>query len=228
MRATVRPLLAEFLGTFAFVFIGAGSIIIDARTGGGMGLIGVALAHGIGIGVWVTAVMRISGAHLNPAVTLALWMSKHIEARMALQYVAAQLVAAVLAALTLKLLFPAAPALAVDLGVPRIAAGVDLTRAIFIEALLTFTLVSAVYGTAVSREAPAVGGFGIGLAVFVGALVGGSLTGAAMNPARAFGPAVAAAAWHGHVAYWIGPALGAALAAFLWSKVLLPIETVRS
>jgi len=227
MRAIVRPLVAEFLGTFALVFVGAGSVIMDARTGGGLGLIGVALAHGIVLALWVSAAMRISGGHLNPAVTLALWMSRHISGAGAARYVGSQLAAGVAAALVLQALFPPAAATAADLGVPRIAAGLDLTRAILIEAILTFFLVSAVYGTVVSTEAPAIGGLGVGLAQLFAVLAGGALTGAAVNPARAFGPALVSDAWHGQMAYWIGPALGAAFAAFLWAKVLLPLPGKR-
>lgn len=223
MRSTVRPLLAEFLGTAALVFVGAGSIIVDARTNGAVGLIGIALAHALVLSIWVSLVMRISGAHFNPAVTFALWMSRHIDAKQAGQYVVTQLVAAAVAALALKTLFPAGAGAAVDLGVPRLAVGVDLTRGILIEALFTFSLVSAVYGTAIAGDAPKVGGFGIGLVLLFAVVVGGPLTGAALNPARAFGPALLANAWHGHVAYWIGPALGAALASVLWSKILLPL-----
>ncbi|MEX0691182.1 MAG: aquaporin [Gemmatimonadales bacterium] len=227
MRAIVRPLVAEFFGTFALIFVGAGSIIMEFRTNGGVGLVGIALAHGVVLSVWVTAGMRISGAHYNPAITFALWMSRHIDGKGALRYVGAQLAGAVTAALVLSLLFPSAATIAADLGVPRLASGVDLTRGILIEALLTFFLVSAMYGTVVSSEAPSVGGFGVGLALFFSILAAGPLTGGALNPARAFGPALVAGAWHGHIAYWIGPALGAAVASLIWSKVLLPLPSAR-
>ena len=107
-------------------------------------------------------------------------------------------------------------------GTPHLAADVTFMQGIWIEAILTFFLVSAVFGTAVSPEAPRIGGWGIGLAVFVDALVGGGLTGAAMNPARAFGPAVISVTWSGQAVYWIGPLLGAAVAAALWKAILLP------
>jgi glycerol uptake facilitator-like aquaporin len=100
-----------------------------------------------------------------------------------------------------------------------------LTSAIWIEAILTFFLVSAVYGTAVSPQAPKVGGFGIGLIIMVDILIGGPLTGAAMNPARAFGPALIGNDWHGHAAYWVGPLLGGLAAAVLWGRVLLPRQS---
>ena len=222
MRRTLRPLVAEFLGTFAFVFIGAGAVVVDAARGGVLGLVGIALAHGVGIGVLITATMKISGAHLNPAVTFALWLTGHIAPKQAGLYVITQLVAAAAGALAVKTLLPAMAGQALSYGVPRLASDLSLTGAIWIEALLTFILVSAVFGTAVSPDAPKVGGFGIGLAIFADTLVGGPLTGAAMNPARAFGPALVANDWHGHAAYWIGPLVGALAAAVLWGQVLLP------
>jgi aquaporin Z len=222
MRSTVRPLLAEFLGTFGLVFIGAGAVVMDA--GGQLGLVGVALAHAIVLGVMVTATMRISGGHINPAVTFGLWMASKIDLKNAALYVVSQLAAAVFAALCVKWLYPTMAGEAMSYGVPRIAQNVTFTKAVFIEAILTLFLVSAVFGTAVSRHAPRVGGFGIGLVLLFDILAGGPLTGGAMNPARAFGPALVANDWHGHLAYWIGPALGAAVAAVLWGKVLLPRE----
>jgi aquaporin Z len=104
MRAIVRPLVAEFLGTFALIFVGAGSVIMEVRTNGGVGLVGVALAHGLVLGVWITAGMRISGAYYNPAITFALWVSRHIDGKVALRYVGAQLAGAVTAALVLNVL----------------------------------------------------------------------------------------------------------------------------
>src|SRR5690606_2897772 len=101
---------------------------------------------------------------------------------------------------------------------------ITLGKAIAIEAVLTFILVSAVYGTAVAKNAPAVGGFGIGLTLLFGILIGGPLTGAALNPARAFGPALVAGAWTGQVAYWAGPLLGGIIAGLLWDRVLLKGE----
>ena len=222
MGAKLRPLTAEFIGTFGLVFIGAGSIVVNEASGA-LGLLGVALAHAIVLSVMVTALMRISGAHFNPAVTFGLWLANKIEAKDAGLYVLTQLVAAVVAALLVKTLFPSAAGEITGYGVPRIASNVDLIQAILLEAILTFFLVSAVFGTAVSPEAPSgIGGFGIGLVLLFDILVGGPLTGAAMNPARAFGPAAIANDWVGQGAFWIGPLLGGAVAALVWGKVLLP------
>ena len=222
MGAKLRPLTAEFIGTFGLVFIGAGSIVVNEASGA-LGLLGVALAHAMVLSVMVTALMRISGAHFNPAVTFGLWLANKIEAKDAGLYVLTQLVAAVVAALLVKTLLPSVAGEITGYGVPRIASNVSLIQAIVLEAILTFFLVSAVFGTAVSPEAPSgIGGFGIGLVLLFDILVGGPLTGAAMNPARAFGPAAIANDWIGQGAFWIGPLLGGAVAALVWGKVLLP------
>jgi aquaporin Z len=223
MRATLRPVAAEFVGTFVFVFVGCGVVVVDSLRGGLFGVGGIALAHGLGLAVAVTLAMPISGGHLNPAVTFALWTAGRMDLRRAAFYVAAQLLAAVAAVLVIRAVFPGGGA-ASSLGVPRIAPDLSVTAAVFVEAVLTFFLVSAVFGTAVSPHAPHVGGFAIGLTLVPAIFVAGPLTGAALNPARALGPALVAADWHGHVAYWIGPLLGAAVAAFVWAKLLLPLS----
>ncbi|HEX9729204.1 MAG TPA: aquaporin [Gemmatimonadales bacterium] len=223
MRSTVRPMAAEFLGTFALVFIGGGAVVVNAAHQG-LGLTGIALAHAVVLAVMVTVTMRISGGHLNPAVTFGVWMAGKISLRRSLFHIASQIAAGIVAALAVRWLLPAAPGAAMGYGVPRVAAGVSLTEAILLEGVLTLFLVSAVFGTAVSRDAPQVGGFAIGLVLLFDIMIGGNLTGAAMNPARAFGPALVANEWTGHLIYWIGPLFGAAVAGFLWSKLLLPIE----
>ena len=219
----VRPVTAELVGTALFVFVGAASVVTTAATPASAGLV-VALTHGIALAVAVTATMRISGGHLNPAVTLGLFAIRKVDGRTAAAYIAAQLVGAVLAAALIKGLFPAGAARAANLGTPFLAVQVTLVQGILIEALFTFFLMTAVLGTAVSPEAPKVGGFGIGLALTASALAAGSLTGAALNPARAFGPALVALEFHAQVVYWIGPIIGAVLAALLWKVVLLPKE----
>lgn len=218
----LRPLIAEFVGTALFVFLGAGSIAANAASNNGLGAVGVAAAHGVGMAVIATMTMTISGAHLNPAVSFGLWVAQKIDGQKLGTYVLAQLAGAVLGALLVKVAFPAGAVRVTSLGAPQLSGTLSLFDGIAIEALLTFFLVCAVFGTAVSSQAPKVGGFGIGLAIFVCALVGGGLTGAAMNPARALGPAIVAWEWHAHAVYWIGPALGGAAAGALWKFVLLP------
>ncbi len=217
----LRAPIAELIGTALFVFFGAGSVVANA-SGIPLGPVGIALAHGVGMSVLITMTMAVSGGHLNPAVSLGLWLAQKIDGRRFAFYVAAQLVGAVIGALLVKAFFAPGVARVTSLGTPQITGALSLFEAIAVEALLTFFLVSAVFGTMVSPLAPKIGGFGVGLAMFTCALVCGSLTGAAMNPARAFGPALVSMDWHGQIVYWIGPGLGAALAAALWKYLLLP------
>jgi len=221
----LRPTAAEFFGTALFVFLGVGSIVTTINVNGGPLM--VALAHGVGMSVIVTATMNISGGHINPAVTAGLWLAKKVDGRTAGFYIAAQLVGALVGAALAQALLPGAAAKAVSLGTPGLANNITLWQGIWIEAVLTFFLVSAVFGTAVSPQAPKVGGFGIGLAIFVDALVGGPLTGAAMNPARAFGPAIVSWQLTSQAVYWIGPLLGSFAAAVLWKYVLLPRDPAQ-
>lgn len=223
----MRPLVAEFVGTALFVFFGAGSIVANAASANSLGGLGTALAHGVGMAVIVTMTMSISGGHHNPAVSVGLWLAQKIDGPTLGRYVAAQLVGAVVGALLVKGLFPAGAARVTSLGTPQVSDTLGLFSGIGAEALLTFFLVSVVFGTAVSAQAPKVGGFGIGLAIFVCALVAGPLTGAAMNPARAFGPALVSWDWHGQAVYWIGPLLGATAAGALWKFVLLPRDATN-
>jgi len=220
MRTLTRPLAAEAIGTLLFVFLGAGSVVMNAAGGGGLGPLAVALAQGIGMAIIVSAAMAISGGHMNPAVTLAIWIAGKIEGRAAVAYVVAQFAGAIVGALLVKALMPPGGYRATLGGTPQLGASVTFLQAIWVEALLTFFLVSAFLGTAVSPDAPKIGGFGVGLAISVDAIVGGGLTGAMMNPARAFGPAVAAQDMNGQAVYWIGPIVGAAVAGLLWRTVL--------
>jgi len=228
MPSLARRLTAEALGTFGLVFVGAAVVVVNGGfPNSGIGLLGIALAHAIVLSVMVTVTMTISGGHLNPAVTLGLLVTRRIDLASAGAYIVSQLVAAVIAAFLVKLLFPPNAVRDAMLGVPVIASSVSLGQAIGLEAVLTFFLMTAVYGTAVSPDAPRVAGFGIGLVLLFDILVGGPLTGAAMNPARAFGPALVSGQWLGHVAYWIGPILGAVVAALLWEYLLLPRAAQR-
>ncbi|MGH7509490.1 MAG: aquaporin [Gemmatimonadales bacterium] len=218
-----RRLVAEALGTFGLVFVGAAVVVVNGGfPNSGIGLLGIALAHAVVLSVMVSATMTISGGHLNPAVTLGLLVTRRVDLVSAGAYIVTQLAAACIAALLVKMLLPPAAVRGALLGVPVIASSVSLGQAIGVEAVLTFFLVSAVFGTAVSPDAPRVAGFGIGLVLLFDILVGGPLTGAAMNPARAFGPALVAGHWLGHAVYWIGPLAGGMVAALLWEHVLLP------
>jgi MIP family channel proteins len=225
MSKQLRPLTAEFIGTLLFVFLGAGSVVAFVANGpttGSIGPLGVALAHGVGMAIIVSMTMSISGGNINPAVTVGVWIGNKFEGRRVGPYIAAQVLGAVAGAALVKAVLPRMAVAIALAGTPRLASEVTFMQGVWIEALLTFFLVSAVFGTAVSSEAPRIAGFGIGLAIFVDALVGGSLTGAVMNPARAIGPALVAWQWNAHAVYWIGPLIGAAVAGALWKAVLLP------
>jgi MIP family channel proteins len=221
-----RAAVAELVGTFAFFFIGAGAICTDAYTRGGVGLIGIALAHGLGLSVMISAFGAISGGHFNPAVSIALAVTGRIGAVQAVVYVVAQLVGGVLAGLLLRAVFaqvfPEAVIGPAHLGTPGLARDVSFGTGVLVEAVLTFFLLLAIYGTAVDERAPrSIAGFGIGLTVAFDILMGGFLTGASMNPARTFGPAVAAEFWDNHLVYWIGPIAGAVIAALLYELVFI-------
>jgi len=213
-----QPLVAEAMGTFIFFVIGMGAVVVDKYYLSNIGLVGVALAHGIALSLVVAALGRISGAHVNPAVTAGLWLGQKIDGGLAVKYVVAQLIGAVAAGLLLRGLFPYAVEVT-KLGTPMVADGVSLIQAVTLEAVLTFFLVFMVYATAVDPKAStSIAGFGIGLTVFADILVGGPITGAAMNPARAFGPALVSGTWTMHYVYWVGPLIGGLVAGWMYPR----------
>lgn len=247
-----KPLVAEAIATFMLCFVGSAAMLSDASMGvHGPGLLGVALAHGIILSIAVTATMNISGAHINPAVTLAFWAVGRVKLRVAARYIVAQLSGALLAGLlTSSFVFnvvrdPNGVSVVSGAanGAPRVNAvalgGYDphaestagramaLSRANWtacvIEGLLTIVLMFAIYGTAVDPRHPNVGGFGIGLAVTALILAAGPLTGAAMNPARAMGSGVYVGGefWSQVWVYWVGPVVGATIGAFMYEYFVL-------
>jgi len=219
MRDSWRHFIAEFVGTFALVFVG-GAAIMATSAHTESPLLAVAVAHGLILSIMVTATMRISG-HLNPAVTLGFLAARRIEPMMAMLYIVAQLLGALLAAYALKALFPHDVAVATRLGGQALAIDVSFGQGIFAEAIATFFLVFAVFGTAVDPHAPKVGGFAIGLTVAADILAIGPLTGASMNPARSLGPAVVSGQYEAQAVYWIGPILGGIAAALLYDTLFL-------
>ncbi len=211
-----NAVITEGLGTFLFFLIGMGAAL--TAQAGSAGLIQVALAHGLVLAVLVSSLGAVSGAHFNPAVTFGVWISGNIPSRRALAYVLAQLIGAVLAGLALTAVYP----ISTGLGTPALASNIDPIVGIGIEALLTLILVLAVFGTAIDPRAPKVGGLAIGLAITVDILMGGNLTGAAMNPARWFGPAAVTGNFTNSPVWILGPLLGAAVGALLYRFVLAP------
>ena len=216
MNDTTQKGAAELIGTFLLTFIGGAAII-----NGQAGLIGVALAHGLTVALVISALGHISGAHINPAVTVGFLVTKKMEMKEGVVYIAAQMAGAVLAAVMLKQFVPGAMNAA--LGGQSLAADVSTGSAVVIEALLTFFLVTAIFGTAVDERGTfkAIAGFGIGLVVTADILAGGPLTGASMNPARSFGPALVSGQWGDQMVYWIGPLLGGAVAAVVYNSLFM-------
>ena len=208
-----RRAVAEFVGTFTLVFVGGGAAIVAGRD-----LTAVALAHGLAIAVMVSAVGHISGAHFNPAVTFGLLVTRRIAPTLAGIYWLAQLVAAVVAALALRWMFPGEAGLA---SVPH--AQFFEGKGFVLEAILTFLLVWVIFATAVDPRGTfkSIAGLAIGLTITADILAGGPLTGAALNPARAFGPQLVQNVWSDGWIYYLGPLLGGALAALAYELLYL-------
>jgi len=227
MNATWRATLAEFIATLLFIFLGAGTVVV---TGGlikegltSARLVAIALAHGLAIALLVAATAKVSGGHINPAVTFGALVTGKIDLTKAIMYVVAQLVGAVIGAWLLMLVIPAAAQ--GNLGAHGLGSGITAGGGLLAEIVLTFALVFVVFATAMDPKglghlAPAA----IGLTVLVDHLVGVPVTGASMNPARSFGPALAAGAWDNHWIYWVGPLIGGALAALVYEFLFLRRE----
>ena len=202
-----RRATAEALGTFALVFAGCGAIVTNTERGGALGVVGVSLVFGLVILAAIAAFGHISGAHFNPAVTTSFFLTRHLPGRDAGTYIAAQLTGATAAALLLWLVWPAKPA---DLGatVPTIAVG----RAVIVEGVMSAMLMLVILSVATdTRAAGAPAAIAIGATIALDALFGGPLTGASMNPARSFGPALVSGQWQNFWIYLAGPLLGAPL-----------------
>ncbi|MBT3352555.1 MAG: aquaporin [Nitrospinaceae bacterium] len=221
MSQTGRACIAEAIGTFALCFIGAGSIILNAKTGGAVGLIGIAIAHGVILSVMISALGGVSGGHFNPAVTIGFLVTKKQEIGVGVSYIISQLIGGTVAGLLLRIIFAPEVWQKAHLGTPMLGDGVSFGTGILIEIVLTFFLVTAIWGTAVDDRKPDIGGFGIGLTLTADILMGGPLTGASMNPARTFGPALAGGGFDNHLVYWIGPIIGAVIAAVLYNNILI-------
>ena len=220
MTGHVRALLAEAAGTFMFFFVGAGAIIAT----GGDNLLAIALAHGLGLSVAVSAFGGLSGGQFNPAVTFGLAIAgKHPWARVPTYWVA-QALGGLVAGFALRYAFDIDPtALSrTHVGTPALGPNVTDLTGIVVEAILTIFLLWAVFGTVVSPLAPRIGGFGIGFMVAADILAGGPLTGAAMNPARWLGTAVPAGFYDHWFVYFIGPLVGAAIAGLSYRYVFAP------
>ena len=220
----VRAAVAEGIATMLFVLLGAGAVsVTDSLNGGALDparLVAIAIAHGTAIFVFASATAKISGGHLNPAVTLAVFVAGKIGLRRAATYIVAQLIGAVIGAVLIKLALPAA--MEGNLGSHALGNGVTITEGLIIEIVLTFALVFVVFATAVDPK-----GFGvmpplaIGFTVLIIHLFAVPLTGAGVNPARSFGPALVSGTWANHWIYWVGPLMGGAVAGLLYEHVFM-------
>jgi len=229
MYTTFQKLVAEFIGTFALVFFGVGSICVDRhlQSSGGIGLLAIALAHGLAIAIMVSAMGHISGGHFNPAVTIGFWVTKRLGTLDAFLYWTAQLLGGIVAAFLLRSVIPEETWHAVALGTPELLRDFPRLSGMVLEAVTSFFLVLVVFATAVDERGAfrAIAGFGIGLTITLGILAIGPYTGGAMNPARAFGPALAAHRWANQGIYWIGPLAGGFLAGLLYDSLYLKKTT---
>lgn len=244
---TWRAVAAEFLATGMFVFLGTASVVaanaffavntVPNTPPGPSFIIAVALAHGLAIAMLVAAIAKISGGHINPAVSFAAALTGKMKVSTATLYIAGQLIAAVLGVLLLKTILAApieeglgAHGLSVyipgeEQGLLNDDVGSGAGAALLMEISLTFILVFVIFATAMDpKRLSNVAPMAIGLAYLVNNLVGISLTGASMNPARSFGPAVVANIWDDHWIYWLGPLIGAAVAALVYQYVFVQRE----
>jgi aquaporin NIP len=210
-----RRAAAEGLAAFALVFAGCGAIVADASYGGALGTVGVALVFGLIIMAMIYATGHLSGAHINPAVTIAFTLTRHFAVRDAAAYVAAQLAGATLAAFLLLAVWPEQPS-ALGATIPSVGAGSALVYEVVMTAVLMFVIIAVATDT---RAVGAAAAIAIGGAVGLDALFGGPVTGASMNPARSFGPALAAGEWQDFWLYVTGPVAGAALGAFAYQLI---------
>lgn len=227
MGTWVAPLVAEAIGVLAVCYAGIGSIMafggaVQGEPGQSAELVGIALAPGLATGLMVAAAGHVSGGVYNPAVTLALVIAGKLRIDKAIGYVVAQLVGGLIGALLIRATFPEATADLANLGTPAPGPDIAAGKALLAEIVATFFLVYVIFGTAVDARGPrTIAPLAIGLTIAVDILAVGPISGAAMNPARWFGPAVVEGFWENGWIYWVGPAIGAAIAALLYYYVYL-------
>jgi aquaporin Z len=207
-----KAFAAEFVGTFALVFIGAGAVALGVG-----GLVGAAFAHGLVLLVMAAAFGALSGAHINPAVTIGLWLGKQVDNVTAAAYLVVQIVAAVFAAAVLSFVLAGTTE---SLGQTVLAPTVSPVQGLIVEVILTFFLVNTIYNTAVAGRAGSWAPVAIGLTLTFAILMGGPLTGASLNPARTIGPAIISGDFSNIWLYIIGPIVGGVLAWALYTTVL--------
>jgi len=224
---TARRALAEFIGTFIVVFIAAGAVVADVflthtRLTDSFGPLGISAAYAFGVAVGMQAVLPLSGAHLNPVISISAYVSRRLSAAEAAGYVVAQVAGAIAAAYVVRAVTPKTAFQFVSGGVPGLASGVSVLQGATVEAVLTFFLAFTFWAVLVDKRGPRLAGpLAVGLVIFAGGLAGAAFSGGAMNPVRWLGPAVAGT----HFANWLvwaaGPLLGALLGSLAYETLFL-------
>ncbi|HEV2593179.1 MAG TPA: aquaporin [Gaiellaceae bacterium] len=216
-RDYLRRGVAEFIGTFALIFVGAGAAAFGRIE------VDYALANGLVIAVFVSAFGFISGGHFNPAVTLGFLVTRRIAPALAVWYWLVQFGGAAAAALLLKWILPASVENAGNLGVPSLQNGIASGPAVVVEAILAFFLVIVVFATAVDERGAfkQISGLAIGFTIMLGVMMGAPFTGAAINPARAFGPQLVGNHWSHWWIWYVGPLAGGVIAASIYEMLYL-------
>ncbi|HEY3780547.1 MAG TPA: aquaporin [Fimbriimonadaceae bacterium] len=212
-----KALAAEFIGTFTLIFIGVGSLMANAG-----GLVGAAIAHGVAIAVMVSALGAISGGHFNPGISFGAWIGHKISTMNMVFYWIAQVAGAAAGAFLLEYCIPDAK----GTGTPALANGINVTQGLILEAIGTFFLVLVVYGTAIDKRAPKVGGLFIGLTITICILCFGPVTGSSINPARFLGPAIAEGNFTNVAVYIFGPLIGGGIAGGLYNYFFADKEPI--
>jgi aquaporin Z len=204
MSRKMRKLAAELFGTFALVFAGTGAIVINDVSGGAVSHVGIALTFGLIVLAMIYAVGDVSGCHLNPAVTLGFFAARRFDSRMVVPYIASQFLGAVLASLTLKLMFPTHATLGATL--PAGSALQSFVLEFILTLVLMFVILSVSTG---SKEKGVLAGVAVGSVIALEALFAGPISGASMNPARSLAPALVSLHWNSVWIYLAAPVLGA-------------------
>jgi MIP family channel proteins len=215
-----KALVAEFIGTFGFVFISVGAISADQMLSGRLGPLALVLASGIALAAMMSATAAISGGHLNPAITFGIFLARKIDRGTAISYIVSQCLGALVAMMILQLTMPTVSLAAVWFGTPKLGVNISLIQGLVAEFVMSFFLMFVFCGTMLDQRAPKVGGLFVGLISAVGLLVAGPISGGVFNPARHFGPALISGNMDNFWIYWIGPAAGAALAALVYNLIL--------
>jgi len=221
-RELIRRSVAELVGTFALVTAGCGAIIVNAQTGA-LTHIGIALTFGFIITVMIAATGHISGAHFNPAVTIAFAVTRHFPWREVMHYVVAQVLGALLGAITLRFLF--GDIALIGATIPAGSALQSFALEVLLTAVLMFVIISVATDT---RAIGTPAALAIGLTVALDAMWGGPISGASMNPARSFGPSLIAGVWENQWIYWLAPILGAVIGAGLYQFLREPLPKTTS